>query len=104
MFSLDDQVVRHVEQWPGDVSWIAQRPQERQALLKELRGPRILMLKRGRTCQDDEKVSGPPGVAIPSEEGERFFGQGENVCGLAAMQGHSYLYSEDMDDPLLICK
>src|SRR5579884_1471335 len=62
------------------------------------------MLKRGRTGQDDEKVRGPPGVALPSEEGERFLSQGTYMCGLTAMQGHSYLYSEDMDNPLLICK
>src|SRR6266571_3409535 len=104
MLSLDDQVVRHIEQWPGDISWVAQRPQERQALLKELRGPRILMLERGCTRQDDEEVSGPPGVALPSEEGERFLSQGEDVCRLTTMQGDSYLNSEDMDDPSLICK
>src|SRR5205823_3893041 len=91
-------------QWPGDISWVAQRPQERQTLLKELRGPRILMLKRGRTRQDDEEVSGPPGIAIPSEEGERFLSQGEDLCRLATMQGDSYLYSEDMHDTPLICK
>jgi hypothetical protein len=62
------------------------------------------MLKRGRTGQDDEKVRGPPWVAIPSEKGERFLSEGAYVCGLASMQGDSYLYSEDMDDPLLICK
>src|SRR5437588_1195432 len=104
MLPLDNQVVRHIEQWPGDISWVAQRPQERQALLKELRGPRILMLERGCTRQDDEEVSGPPGVAFPSEEGERFLSQREDMCRLTTMQGDSYLNSEDMDYTLLICE
>src|SRR5947209_17490682 len=103
MLFLDNQVVRQVEQRPCDISWVAQRPQEHQALLKELGGPRILILERGCTCQDDEEVSGPPGVSIPSEEGERFLSQGEDVCRLATMQGDPYLYSKGMDDPLLIC-
>ena len=60
------------------------------------------MLERGCTRQDDEEVSGPPGVAVPSEEGERFLSQGEDVCRLTTMQGDSYLNSEDMDDTFLI--
>src|SRR6185312_5155268 len=104
MFSLDNQVVRQVEQRPCNISWVAQLPQERQTLLKELRGPRILMLERGCTRQDDEEVRGPPGVSIPSEESERFLSQGEDVCRLTTMQGDSYLNSEDMDDTLLICE
>src|SRR5947209_6520735 len=104
MLSLDNQVMRYIEERPCYIAWVAQRPQECQALLKELRGLCILVLERGRTRQDDEEVRGPPGVAVPSEEGEGFLSQGAYMCRLAMMQGDTYLHCQDMDDTLLICK